>query len=88
VAGEFMLADIGTKPLASVRFEFLKKLMGMDSLSVKSEEKIEVEEKVKEKEKIEVEEKERRRKAKVKSRTAVKPTKTAIVWPKLLRYFV
>ena len=56
-----MLADIGTKPLASVRFEFLKKLIGMDSLSVKSEEKIEVEEKVKEKEKIEVEEKERKK---------------------------
>ena len=64
VAGEFMLADIGAKPLASVRFDFLKKLMGMDSLSVKSEEKIEVEEKVKEKEKIEVEEKERKKERK------------------------
>jgi hypothetical protein len=64
VAGEYMLADIGTKPLSSVRFEFLKKLMGMGSLPMKSEEKVEVEEKLEEKEKFEVEEKERRRKAK------------------------
>ena len=58
VAGEYMLADIGTKPLSSVRFEFLKKLMGMGSLPMKSEEKVEVEEKLEKKEKFEVEEKE------------------------------
>ena len=56
-----MLADIGTKPLSSVRFEFLKKLMGMGSLPMKSEEKVEVEEKLEEKEKVEAEEKERKK---------------------------
>ncbi|CAL1174186.1 unnamed protein product [Cladocopium goreaui] len=61
VAGEYMLADIGTKPLSSVRFEFLKKLMGMGSLPMKSEEKVEVEEQLEEKEKVEAEEKERKK---------------------------
>ena len=91
VAGEYMLADIGTKPLSSVRFEFLKKLMGMGSLPMKSEEKVEVEEKLEEKEKFEVEgkkERKKKEKSEVKSRTAVRPTKMANFWPKLLKYFV
>ncbi|CAL1166872.1 unnamed protein product [Cladocopium goreaui] len=46
VAGEFMIADIGTKPLTAARLEFLKKLMGMGKLVIKDEVKsMEVEEK-------------------------------------------
>ena len=42
VPGEFMVADIGTKPLTAARFEFLKVCMGMGKLESKSE--VEVEE--------------------------------------------
>ena len=59
VAGEFMLADIGTKPLSSVRFEFLKNLMGMGRLPKRNEEEEPEKEEV-QSEKIEVEEKEKK----------------------------
>ena len=38
VAGEFMVADIGTKALTSVRLEFLKTLMGMGKYEGKESE--------------------------------------------------
>ena len=59
VAGEFMLADIGTKPLASVRFEFLKKLMGMGTLPPKDDEEKKGEEKKEKEEKSEEKESEK-----------------------------
>ena len=50
VPGEFMIADIGTKPLTAARLEFLKKLMGMGKRKLKDEVK-EGEEKMKDDEK-------------------------------------
>ena len=80
MAGEFMLADIGTKPLSSVRFEFLKNLMGMGRLPKRNEEEEPVRRlKLKKK---------RRKEEEKKSRTAIWPPKTAIAWLKQLRYFV
>ena len=47
VPGEFMVADIGTKPLTAARFEFLKVCMGMGELESKSEVRLKKEKKEK-----------------------------------------
>ena len=58
-----------------VRFEFLKKLMGMRKLPAK------------EGDEKEVEKKKGRKNKKAKVRTASRPTKTAILWLQQLRFF-